>query len=135
MTTATVHRQMIKKDIAAPIKSLDVTRREITFIATHRLPDRTSEVVEPAGVSLTLQTIDGVPGLLGRATFPQGDPDAEMAYSKVKSGLLGAVSIGFLSLEQGPPVIKGQKGVTHLKSELLEVSLTSLPACPSCLIL
>src|SRR5918997_6055210 len=129
---------MVKKEIATQIKSLDVTRREITFIATHRQIDRTGEVVEPAGVnlasfrknpmllehhdpkrpvgrvvSLTLQTIDGVPGLLGRATFPEHDPDAEMAYSKVKSGLLGAVSIGFLSLEQGPPVLKGQRGVTH----------------------
>ena len=31
-------------------------------------------------------------------------------------------------------MLKGQKGVTHVKSELLEVSLTSLPACSTCLI-
>ena len=118
---------MIKKDVAAHIKALDTTKREITFIATHRQIDRVGEVVEPDGVSLasfrknpillehhnaqkavglvtalTRQTIDGVPGLLGGATFPKGDEDAEKAYQKVKAGLLTAVSIGFLSLEQGP---------------------------------
>ena len=43
---------MIKKDVAAHIKALDTTKREITFIATHRQIDRTGEVVEPDGVSL-----------------------------------------------------------------------------------
>ena len=158
--STTMTRQMLKKEVAAHIKSIDPTQREIVFVATHRQIDRTGEVVEPDGVSLatyrknptllehhdpkrpvgrvvslTLQTIDGVPGLLGLATFPEHVEDSEKAYRKVKAGLLSAVSIGFLSLEQSGPVLKGQTGITHTKTELLEVSLTSLPACPSCLIL
>jgi hypothetical protein len=47
---------------------------------------------------------------------------------------MGAVSIGFLSFELGPPRLPGQRGPTHEKSELLEISIVSIPSCPSCVV-
>ena len=53
---------------------------------------------------------------------------------KVRNGLLSAVSIGFRSMQRGRPRFKEQSGATHERTQLLEISLTSVPACESCLI-
>ena len=84
-------------------------------------------------VSLTKQMVNGVASLVGRAVFPS-DPESDAAYAKVKSGLLNGISVGFLSLEQGRPIHPEQRGITHKRSELVEVSLVSLPSCAKCTI-
>ena len=83
--------------------------------------------------SLLRQTVDRAPALVGRAWFPQ-DPDSDSAYQKVRNGLLNAVSIGFRSLRRGKPMLPQQAGCTQGKTQLLEISLTSVPARESCLI-
>ena len=52
MSSATMNQHILKKEIATHIKTVDVSRGEISFLATHRQIDRTGEVVEPEGVSL-----------------------------------------------------------------------------------
>jgi len=150
---------MVQKHLHAAVKRIDERNREIEFIASHERPDADGELVVVAGInlsrykqnpvvflqhdrfqpvartlSLVHQTLDGAPALIGRAVFPEGDEDSERVYRQVKDGLLGAVSIGFLPLEQGPPRLPGQKGVTHIRTELLEISLVTLPSCPTCII-
>ena len=158
MTTATMTAQPVQKTVSATIKSVDTVSRTISFIATHERVDRTGEVVLVHGIdstafkenpvllanhnpekpvarvtSLLRQTVDGYPALVGKAWFTQ-DPDSDTAYLKVRNGLLNAVSIGFRSMQRGKPRFKEQSGVTHERTQLLEISLTSVPACESCLV-
>jgi HK97 family phage prohead protease len=154
MTMTTPH--LIYKELATMVEPTG--RREIQFIASHELPDSESEIVLIDGlnlrrysknplvlrehdkrqavartVSLTKQMVNGVASLVGKAVFPH-EAESDAAYAKVKSGLLNGISIGFLSLRQSGPIHPEQRGVTHVKSELLEVSLVSLPACAECVI-
>ena len=60
------------------------------------------------------------------------DELATIISSKLQKGFLQSSSIGFISKEQSDePVVDGQKGVTHSKSELLESSIVPIPALPS----
>lgn len=139
------------------VKSAD--GRRISFIASHEKVDRDGEVVLIAGIDTTefqrnpvlclqhqsQQTavarvenlrrtrIDGAPALIGEAVFPDR-PASNEVLADVKAGLLSAVSIGFKVLERGAPILPDQHGVTYLKTSLLEISLVTLPACPTCLV-
>ncbi len=143
-----------------PITRLATDTLEIAFIASHMLkPDAESELVDvngidldrfrrnpvlllqhdrfkpvARGVSLTRQSVEGALALTGVGRFTEDDDESLRAYRQVKAGLLNGVSIGFLSLEQGPPILPGQRGPTHIRTELLEISLVTLPSCPTCVI-
>lgn len=148
---------VIRKHLDLAVKRVDA--RSIEFIASHQRLDADSQVVLVDGIdlrryranptmllqhdhqnpvartmSLVRRDIDGFPALVGKAVFPEGDEDADHALQKVKVGLLNAVSIGFRSLETGPPILPGQQSVTHTKTELVEISLVTLGSCPTCLI-
>jgi hypothetical protein len=84
--------------------------------------------------SLYKSQYDGVPALLGTAHFPPGRQQSDEALADVRSGLLSAVSIGFLAHEAIGRTLPGQKGRTITRSELLEISLVPVPSCRSCLI-
>ena len=143
-----------------PIKLLATDTLEVSFIASHMLrPDAESELVDvngidldrfrrnpvlllqhdrstpvARGVSLTRQSVEGALALTGVGRFTKDDDESVRAYRQVKAGLLNGVSIGFLSLEQGPPVLPGQRGPTHIRTELLEISLVTMPSCPTCVV-
>lgn len=147
---------MLKLSAATILKA---DKRRISFIASHQKVDRDSEVVLIDGIDtsefernpiLCLQhrsqetavarvenlrrtTVDGVQALIGEAVFPDR-PVSNEVLADVKAGLLNAVSIGFRVLERGAPMLPGQEGATFTKTLLLEISLVSLPACPTCLV-
>ena len=159
MNPMTMSHRAVKKELATTIKSVNAATRTIEFVASQRVIDGEGEVIEPSGVdlsryrknpvvllqhdhhrpigrtvSLMLQTVDNIPSLLGRAVLPEGDEEVEQVYRRIKSGLYAGVSVGFLSRERGGPVLTGQKGVTHTKSELVEISVVTVPSCPTCVI-
>lgn len=148
---------MTTKQGVVQVKSAD--GRRISFIASHEKVDRDGEVVLIAGIDTTefqrnpvlclqhqsQQTavarvenlrrtrIDGAAALIGDAVFPDR-PASNEVLADVKAGLLSAVSIGFKVQERGAPILPDQHGVTYLKTSLLEISLVTLPACPTCLV-
>ena len=77
--------------------------------------------------------VDGVPALIGEATFPDR-PQSLDTLADIQAGLLNAVSIGFLAVQRGAPMHPTQRGSTYTKTTLLEVSVVALPACPTCVI-
>ncbi|KKN53497.1 hypothetical protein LCGC14_0601940 [marine sediment metagenome] len=60
------------------------------------------------------------------------DEFATLVSSKVQKRLLRMSSIGFRSFKRSSlddePLIKGQKGIAHLKTELFELSIVPIPA-------
>ena len=149
----------VTKRTAGFVKAVGPRDRTIRFVASHQNVDADHEVIVVNGIDvsrylqnpvvllqhnwrdtavatttkLTMEMLAGAPALVGEATFPDR-PKSDEALADVRAGLLRGVSVGFKSLEQGPPILPGQSGVTHTKTQLLEISLVSLPACPTCLV-
>lgn len=69
--------------------------------------------------------------LLGVANFDTGGVAGAEAERQVKAGVLSAVSVGFRPLSR--PQERDNGGLLFEKSELLEVSLVSVPAHPNAL--
>lgn len=68
--------------------------------------------------------------LLGTVEFDRNDDDAVKLYWKYKDGYMNAVSLNVVPVEESDDasmLIKGQKYPTLVKSELLEISLVTLP--------
>ncbi len=150
---------MTMKHTSGSIEKVSTDHRTITFIASHENVDADGEVVDVDGIDMTRFALNpvlldqhqhqkvavgrvirwwktiwnGAKALMCEAVFPDR-PQSDEAYANVKSGLLGGVSIGFRPLETGPRRLPGQKGVTHTKTELTEISLVSIPSCATCLI-
>ncbi len=141
----------------AEVKAIDGEQRLIRGTATTPRPDRVGDVIEPLGVSFA----NPVPLLhqhdahrpVGRATlhaptvsgitFEASLPEVreagalrdrvETAWSEVKAGLVRAVSIGFRVVGDGYEHMKGG-GVRYLNTEILELSLVTVPANSDCTI-
>lgn len=152
----------LHKHFHGGVKQVDRARREIRFVASRQEVDRDGEVIIVKGIStanyrknpvllsrhdhtfnlgkvdaLTVERLDDADTLTGTATIlPAGiSPEADQAYEMILAGALNGVSIGFLPLETDEkPVLSGQKGRTFRKVDLLEISIVSLPSCPSCVI-
>lgn len=148
---------MTVKTVTSAVKQADP--RRISFIASHQKTDRDSEVIVVSGIDRTdfernpllllqhnrqdgavarvehlrVTSIDGAPALIGEAVFPDR-PRSQEVLADVRAGLLNSVSIGFVVEAMGPPMLPGQQGATFLKTKLLEISLVSIPACPTCLV-
>lgn len=152
---------MIVKHGHWAIKQLDRTQRQIEFVASRQEVDADNEVIVTRGIALDrfrknpilqldhdalkrfgrvdmlmVKPVDGADALVGQATIlPAGvSATADQAYGELVHGALGGVSMGFLSLETGPPILSGQRGQTHTKTELLEISCVSIPSCASCVV-
>jgi HK97 family phage prohead protease len=127
----------------------------VTFIASTDTPDRYGDVV---GQQWDLSAFERNPVILlnhnsttlpigkGKAyledgrlmidvEFDQNDEDAKKIESKVRGGYMNAVSVGFQPLEAvlrsslpDGHKYKGSKGYYYPKSELLEVSIVTIPA-------
>lgn len=132
------------------IKAVSDEKRELRGMATTPTPDRMGDVVEPLGVEFknpmplllyhdserpvgTVEfkrpTKDGIEFIakLARIDEPPGlKARVEEAWQSVKANLIRGVSIGFRSLEHA--IIKETGGLRFLKSEVLELSLVSIPA-------
>lgn len=152
----------VNKHVHCLLKAVDRKQRQIEFIASRQAVDRDGEVILTRGIdttgyqrnptfllqhdravrfartdSLTLQTVDGADALLGRATvLPAGvSAEVDQAYAELLHGALGGVSIGFRVKEaDAVPILPGQTGLTYTKTELLEISLVTLPSCQSCVV-
>jgi len=141
---------------ALTVKAVDEERRLITGTASTPQPDRAGDIIEPLGISFK----NPVPLLLyhnptapvGRVKFKKPTEDGldfeatlpvipepgtlrdrvEEAWQSIKANLIGGVSIGFRSIEEA--FNKETSGFRFLKTEVLELSLVSIPANPDALI-
>ena len=131
------------------IKSVDDERRVIRGMATTPTPDRMGDIVEPLGVKfknpmpLLWQHNHEKPvghvkfdkptedGIAFEATLAKTDEPGTLkdrldeAWQSVKMKLVRAVSIGFRSLEHA---FMDDGGIRFTKSEILELSLVTIPA-------
>ena len=140
----------MRRAIAAAIRS--VGSREFRFTAVTARQGRDGHVLVPQGLDLTnykknpvilwqhraenpvarctgLSVIDGE--LRGGGEFPPagGSPLADEVCSLVKSGVVSAVSVGFDLTDSEPLDPKRPHGGQRItRSELLEISLVSVPA-------
>lgn len=133
------------------VKAIDSERRIIRGVATTPEPDRTGDIVDPLGVKfknpLPLLLHHDKTQPVGRAKFHKPTADgvefeAELpvidtpgivrdrvneAWDSVKAGLILGVSIGFRVLDDAVELLK-TGGLRFLKTEVLELSLVTIPA-------
>jgi len=156
MTTTVKHFQ------GAHIKQVDAARRRIQFIASQEAVDADGDVVLQDGLDCRRYQLN--PVLLGNhdRTFPCGKvitlriearsggkatiAEAELLppgasarvdelWAAIQFGAVKGASIAFRPLEADPkPVLSGQTGLTIKAAELYEISVVTVPACPTCLI-
>jgi HK97 family phage prohead protease len=132
------------------VKSVDAENRIIRGTATTPTPDRMGDIVEPLGVEfknpmpLLWQHQSDKPvgtvkfdkptknGITFVAQLAKIDEPGTLkdrideAWQSVKAGLVSAVSIGFRALEYA--FIEGTGGIRFEKSEVMELSLVTIPA-------
>lgn len=132
------------------VKSVDDDRREISGIATTPKADRTGDIVEPLGVKfrnpLPLLLHHDKTQPVGFAQFKRPTADGvaftahiasidepgtlkdrlDTAWQSIKAGLLPGVSIGYLATE--PPTLIKTGGLRFTKTEVIELSLVTVPA-------
>lgn len=148
---------MIKKAFTVlHVKAVDADQRIIRGIATTPRADRVGDVVDPMGlqfknpapllwhhdqyspvgtVNFGKPTPEGIPF---EARIPEIDAPSQLkarvdeAWVSVKTGLVACVSIGFNALEWSVNELTG--GLNFIKSELLELSLVTIPANPDAVI-
>lgn len=137
------------------IKSVSDGDRVITGIATTPSPDRMGDVVEPLGAEFATEvpalwqhmhdqpvghvrfgkpTAQGIPFTmtLAKSDEPGALKDRlDEAWQSVKLRIVRAVSIGFRAIEYA--LMEGG-GVRFLKTEILELSLVTVPANADCTI-
>lgn len=137
------------------VKSVNDGDRVITGIATTPSTDRMGDVVEPLGAKFAAEipllwqhqhdqpvghvrfgkaTQNGIPFTATIAKIAEaGELQArvDLAWQSVKSQLVRAVSIGFRALEYA---FKDEGGIHFLKTEILELSLVTVPANVDCTI-
>lgn len=128
-------------------KSIDEEKRIITGIATTLSPDRDGDIVVPAGASYTLpipllyqhkhdkpigsviKAVVTKGGIEVTAQIGQGVDFIEEAWSLIKQGLLGGLSIGFRGTEfEEFKLDSGAWGYKFNKWEWLELSAVTVPA-------
>ena len=134
------------------VKGVDAERRLISGVATTPETDRIGDIIEPLGVAfknpLPLLLYHDNTRPVGRVTFstPTKDgirfeahlPDiaepgplrdrVQEAWQSIKAGLLTGVSIGFRVLDDAVERIKETGGLRFLKTEVIELSLVTVPA-------
>jgi HK97 family phage major capsid protein/HK97 family phage prohead protease len=132
------------------VKAVDAERRILSGVATTPEPDRVGDIIEPLGVSfknpLPLLLYHDTKRPVGWTRFRKPTKDGiefeaslptieepgtlrdrvEEAWQSVKSGLISGVSIGFRSIEEA--FNKETNGFRFLKTEVVELSLVTVPA-------
>jgi HK97 family phage major capsid protein len=139
------------------VKQVDEEMRQVEGIATTPTPDRMNDVVDPMGatfaaeiplhlyhndtkpighVKLGRPTKKGIPfkAWLPLVTEPGVVKDrVDEAWHSLKYRLLGAVSIGFKVINDAVEYMENG-GINFLQTEILELSLVSIPAQPDAVI-
>lgn len=133
------------------VKSVDETTRKIRGVASSPVPDRVGDIIEPLGakfpkeIPLLLhhrkETPVGVARLKKRsdgidfeAELPIiNDPgpvkdEVDRAWLSIVHKLIKGVSIGFRVLDGAIELVKETGGMRFLKTEILELSLVTVPA-------
>ena len=140
------------------VKAIDVARRTFAGVATTPELDRQGHVLDPLGarfrnplpllfhhdverpigtVTLFAPTVDGIPF---EATLPTIDEAGALrervseAWQLIKAGIMTGVSIGFRILDGAIEALPGG-GLKLCKTEILELSLVTIPANASASIL
>ena len=135
------------------VKAVDEDQRVITGIATTPEPDRVGDIVEPLGVKFKnpmpllwqhdakkpvgwvrfgKPNKDGIPfeAEIARIDEPGTLKDrVDEAWQSVIAKLVTAVSIGFRAVNNQVEMIKGG-GIRWLETEVMELSLVTIPANP-----
>jgi len=143
---------------ALELKSLEAPARTFAGLATTPDKDRQGHSVDPAGVTfanplpllfqhdqdrpigfvtLGAPTPAGIPFTATLATIAEPGPlraRIDEAWQLITSGLMRSVSIGFRILENAIQPMKGG-GLRLLKTEIVELSLVTIPANPHAAIL
>lgn len=138
------------------VKSVDEEKRILRGVATTPAPDRVSDVVEPLGVKFTnpmpllhqhdsSRPVGSVTfdkptkaGINFTATLPKIDVPGPLkdrvdtAWGEITSGLVRCVSIGFRPIEYSH--IEDTGGIRFLSTEVMELSLVTIPAQPEAVI-
>lgn len=138
------------------VKAVEEEQRIIRGVATTPEPDRYGDIVEPMGVQFknpmpllwqhksdkpvgTVKfdkpTKDGITfeAQLAKIDEPGTLKDRiDEAWQSVTAGLVRAVSIGFRELEYA--FIEGGRGIRYISSEVVELSLVTIPANASAVI-
>jgi HK97 family phage prohead protease len=131
------------------MKGIDSEKREIRGIATTPTPDRYGDIVDPLGVRFMnpmpllhqhdqklpvgsvefgRATKEGVPFVASLPRIEEPGPlkdRVDTAWGEIKAGLVRAVSIGFNAIKH--TTLKSG-GIHFLESEVLELSLVTIPA-------
>ena len=131
------------------VKAVDDEKRIISGVATTPEPDRLGDIIEPMGVKyknpLPLLWQHNSREPVGKVRFDKPTPDGitfeaqlakvtepgklkdrlDEAWQSVKLGLVRAVSIGFRAVEMS---FLDDGGIRFIKTEVLELSLVTIPA-------
>jgi HK97 family phage major capsid protein/HK97 family phage prohead protease len=136
------------------IRSVDETTRRIRGVATTPTPDRLGDIIEPLGatyaaeIPLLLHHRREAPvgiarlapatkdGIAFEADIPRVDEpgpvkdETDRAWQSIKHGLIRAVSVGFKPRGAFAETVERMKdgGLKFLKTEILELSLVTVPA-------
>jgi HK97 family phage prohead protease len=132
------------------VKAVEEDQRIIRGVATTPEPDRTGDIIDPLGVQFknpmpmlwqhdSRKPVGTVKfdkptknGITFEAQLPSiTEPGIlkdriDEAWQSVKAGLVSAVSIGFRELEWA--WIEAGNGIRYIKTEVLELSLVTIPA-------
>jgi HK97 family phage major capsid protein/HK97 family phage prohead protease len=132
------------------VKAVDAEKRIIAGIATTPEPDRSGDIIEPLGVTfknpLPLLLFHDAKKPVGVVKFKKPTADGiefeaslptvsdpgvlrdriDEAWQSIKAGLVSGVSVGFRSIEDA--FLKDSGGIHFLKTEVLELSLVTVPA-------
>lgn len=149
------------KSFSKGLQSVNDALRQITFVASSETVDRYGDTMRIAGIDTTnyeknpvvlafhdsgslpvgkavaIQKTANPPQLLITVQFATADenPEADKVYRCYKSGILSAVSIGFMPGETELRTDENGRvcGMDFLTSELLELSCVPVPANPEAL--
>jgi HK97 family phage prohead protease len=154
LTTLSTGAKGVRGELRCEVKAAPGDGAELDFIATDETLDRYGEIVKLDGwelanyranpVVLDSHNYWSVASILGRSQevlitegkmrnrvkFAMDNPLGAIAYKMAKAGFIKSESVGFIPLEWKNGVGPNEPRRTYLKSELLEISLVSVPANP-----
>lgn len=154
---------MITKSFATELRSLDETQRRVTFTTSTEVQDRYSDVIRVSGWRLDnyrknpvvlwshrsgdppiakcvkIWTESNPPALVQTVQFADAAtyPFSDTVFKLVKDRFINGCSVGFLPLEEPSPAYDADGnptgGMEFTSQELLELSITPVPANPQAL--
>jgi hypothetical protein len=150
------------KQLPVAVTGFDAPRRRLTVKASVEELDRDDELILVDGIEtdefmlnpifllghdhhvpighVTRTWVTRLPGgtkaLMGEVELlpPGVSAAADQAWAEIVHGTRRGISIGFLPLESGPPILPGQVGKTFRRVQLYEISSVAIPSCARCVV-